>query len=107
MPDYHNSNISRHAILLLYNTPYVVMIYLAGIVLAKSSITIYTVILFGVIGFLLGFLLKLQTFIQSKNKLTKMENEAQINRSHINSLKEKGQELGKRNLELGGKGGEE
>jgi hypothetical protein len=83
------------------------MIYLTGFVLAKSSITIYTVILFGVVGFLLGFLLKLQTFIKAKSKLTKLENEAQINRSRITSLKEKGEELGKQNLELGGKGGEE
>jgi len=83
------------------------MIYLAGIFLAKNSFTIYTVILFGVIGFLMGFVFKLQIFLKSKAKLTKLKNEVQINRSRISSLKDKGDELGKKNIELGGKGGDE
>ena len=72
-----------------------------------QKITFSTVIVFGVCGFVFGFLLKLQGFIKEKKKLTKLVEDAGTNRSYISSLKEKAEELTKINLELGGKGGEE
>ena len=72
-----------------------------------QKITFSMVIVFGVCGFLFGFLLKLQGFMKEKKKLSKLLKDAGTNRSHISSLKEKAEELSRINLELGGKGGEE
>jgi hypothetical protein len=74
------------------------MIYLADNIL-NSDFNIYTLLLFIAIGFLAGFMLKIN-FQTEKSKMVKLQKEAEMNQARIAGLKEKIDRLEKENLQL-------
>lgn len=73
------------------------MIQLA-IILFMENITIYTVIFFGILGFLIGFFIRSSSLAKGKKKLRSLQNEADINKARIDSLEKKARELKNNNL---------
>ncbi len=63
------------------------------IFLFLQHITIYTVIFFGILGFLIGFFIRSQGLAKEKKKLRNLQNEADINKARIESLEKKANEL--------------
>jgi hypothetical protein len=68
------------------------MIQLA-IFLFLQHITIYTVICFGILGFIIGFFIRTNGLAKRKRKLRSLQNEADINKARIESLEKKANEL--------------
>lgn len=79
------------------------MNYVANIPIAQN-IDFSIVLLIGVVGFIIGYFLKFQNSKKSTKTLSKLHKDKEINSERIRSLKERIDDLEKKNSELKGGG---